>query len=293
MDVLYNMKIFARVARLGGFTAAADELRLSNTIISRRVRQLEDHLGVQLLRRTTREVTLTKSGQVYLERCEHVLDEVVALEESVRERRRVARGVLRVSVGVDYGRLKVLPELPTLLDEHPELDVHVQLTDRHVDLLSEGIDVALRIGQLQDSSMIARRIAACEHRLMASPSLLSQLPPLDHPDQLDPKLLLVDTNQPKTLTLEREGDSAMLRPAGRTACNSAMATRDLAVAGLGVALLPDFVLDDERERGLLEDVLSAWRYPMLRVHAVYPPNRYLSASVRAFVDFMTDRLAVR
>lgn len=285
MDRLLAMQIFVRVARLTSFTAAARELRLSTTAVSRHVAQLEAQVGVQLLRRTTRRLSLTDAGAVYLERCEQILGDVRELEESVREGRQCPRGRLRISVGVSFAQEQLDPLMPRFLRDHPDLEVDLHLTDRHVDLVAEGIDVALRIGQLPDSGLHARRLAPIRHLLCASPDYVAEFGTVTALTDLPHHRCIIDRN----LASHRwafEGPTGRVdwQPQGRYRVNSAHAACHAAEAGVGLAYLPTFVAGPRVCAGTLVPQLPHHRGIETSLHAVYPENRYLSAGVRVLID---------
>ena len=174
MDRLHSMEVFRRVAEEGGFSAAGRILGLSKSVVSKQVQALEQHLGVRLLNRTTRRLSLTEAGQRYLERCVTILDELEDAERAITELTANPRGILRINVPVSFGLLHMTPLLPEFLRRYPEMEVEVTLNDRFVDLVDEGFDAAVRITQLEDSTLMARRLAPCTSWLCASPDYLAR-----------------------------------------------------------------------------------------------------------------------
>lgn len=288
MDRLHAMGVFARVARLGGFAAAARELRLSTTAVSRTVGQLEDHLRVRLLRRTTRRVSLTEAGAVYLERCERILCDLYELEESLPAGQQNPRGMLRVSAGVSFAQEQLNALMPAFLSTYKEMQVELLLSDQHVDLIRDRIDVAVRIGRLSDSGLFAKRICAVHTDLCASPAYVAEHGALNKPSELAAHACIVDTNRSSDWTFTAQGKTVHHAPDGRYRVNSAHAARDAAEAGLGLAYLPSFVAAPALARGTLVAQLTDYATDEVALYAVYPESRYLSAGVRAFIDALVE-----
>ncbi|MGH1348951.1 MAG: LysR family transcriptional regulator [Nannocystales bacterium] len=283
------MRVFAQVAREGSFRGAARSLRLSSTAVSRHVSTLEEHLGTQLLVRTTRRVSLTEPGRAYLHRCVALLDDIDELERDVADASSQVRGRLRVTAGVSFAQEHLGTLLPTFVQQHPEVEVELQLSDHHVDLVGERIDVAIRIGRLEDSSLIARRLAPCRHVVCASPEYLGSHESPRAPEELENHQCIIDTNQPPQWWLRGPQGESTHSVRGRFVVNSAHAARDAAVAGLGLAYLPTFVAGDELARGQLVPVLHGYEARAMHLYAVYTHNRHLRGSVRALVDFLVAR----
>ncbi len=289
-DRLTDMRVFTRVARLGGFAAAARELRLSTTAVSRRVSDLEGALGARLLRRTTRRLSLTEEGHAYLERCERVLEEIDDLESTIADQRSSPRGRLRITTGVSFGMEQIVPLLPGLLSRHPDLVVDLELVDRFVDLVADGIDVAIRIGRLADSSLVARRLATCRFALCAAPDYVQRVGRPVVPEDLAQHACIVDRNTPRTWEIQSGSGLHRIVPEGPLHVNSAHAVRDAALAGMGIALAPTFVMGRSLASGELVEVLPECTIPDSAVYAVYPPTRQLSTKVRVFVDHVLEHI---
>ncbi len=278
-----NLRAFARVARLGSFAAAARELRLSTTAVSRRVGLLEEQLGARLLHRTTRRVSVTPAGTEALARAEQLLSDLQELHDVVAGDGR-PRGHLRVTAGVSLGHALLHESLPGFLMVHPDVSVEVLLTDQHVDLVEERIDLAIRIGVLEDSGLVATRLGTISHVVCASPTRGTASSTTSAPG-LVAAPRVVDTNQPRTWRLTGPADEVVEVPAeGRYAVNSAHAARDACRAGLGLAMLPSFVAQSDLASGALVDALPGWSGPTLGLYAVVLERRWMSAAVRALVD---------
>ncbi|MEO0601980.1 MAG: LysR substrate-binding domain-containing protein, partial [Myxococcota bacterium] len=247
------------------------------------VAALEDRLGTRLLHRTTRRVSLTPAGTEALERAERLLADLEELHDAVVGDG-TPRGHCRVTAGVSLGHALLHEGLPVFLRQHPAVTVEVVLTDRHVDLVAERIDLAVRIGALADSELVAMRLGTVGHVVCAGPAWLDDQGPFAI-DALEGIARVVDTNQPRVWTLSGPGAASIeVQAAGRYAVNSAHAARDACRAGLGLAMLPSFVARDDLEQGILVDALPGWRGPELGLYAVVLERRWMSAAVRALVE---------
>lgn len=286
MDRFEAMEVFSRVARLGSFTEAARELRLSTTAVSRHVSQLEEHLKTRLLLRTTRRLSLTAGGLAYLSKSEQILANVRELEDGLQAAQEVPRGRLRIGAGVSFAQEQLNQVMPSFLSRFVELNVELILSDRHVDLVADNIDVAIRIGKLPDSSLFAKRLAPCRHVACVSPGYLARHGSIFHPQELSNHLCIIDSNQARGWSFVGDKGPITHQAEGRYVVNSAHAARAAVLADLGVAYLPTFVAGPNIASGELVPQLQAFQIPNMTVYAVYPENRYLSAGVRVFIDAM-------
>ncbi len=284
------MRAFAAVVAAGGFTAAADRTGSTPQLVSKYVAALEDDLGARLLNRTTRRVALTDAGRAYHARCVALLEQFDELRAEMREERTRPRGLLTVAAPVTYGELHLVPALHDFARAWPELSVDLRLTDRFVDLIEEGVDMAVRIGRLDDSALIARRLSEAPILCVAAPSYLAAAPPLQAPADLARHACIVDANlrAPEAWPFTVDGAAATVRVAGRFRVNSAAAVRALALAGAGVALCPAYVAGPDVAAGRLTALFGGAALT-LPVHAVYPAGRHLSARVGACLDFLAGR----
>lgn len=293
MDVLSGMRAFRAVAAAGSFVGAARAQSVTTAWISKLVLQLEEHLGVQLLARTTRRTSLTDAGRLYLQRCARILDDLDEAERSVGDLRASPRGVLRVSAPMSFGLLRLSPVLPAFHQRFPEVELDVVLNDRLVDLVEEGFDVAVRIrAQLDDSSLIARRLMGGERVLCASPAYLAAHGAPRHPRELAMHACLRYSlhDAPGRWELERRGERAVVEVRGPLLINSGIAQRDAALAGIGILLTPDFMVADALREGRLVRVLQDFRASGYSVFAVSPPVRFATAKARAFIEFLQEAL---
>lgn len=292
MDRLTGMAVFAKVVETQGFTAAADALGISKSAVSKQIRRLEDRLGARLLHRTTRRIALTDLGRAFYERCVRVVAEAEEAELAITQLQAKPRGLLRVTCGVSFGTLYLADATACLLHAHPELEVELSLNDRVVDLIEEGFDLAVRIGRLADSSLIARKLAPIPVYLVASPEWVAQNPAPAHPDDLAGLSALIYTNSPSTLTFTGpEGERAQVQARGRFRANNGDTLLRLAERGLGFASSPAFLCGPALAAGRLVRVLPEWSMPETALYAVYPHNRHLSPKVRSFVDLLVERFA--
>ena len=295
MDKLNGMRAFVAVAETGGFASAARRLSLSRALVSRYVGQLEESLSVRLFNRTTRRVSLTTVGQAYYERCAPLLEELLALESSVREAQERPVGELRVSAPVSFAELHLMELVAAFGDRYPALRIDLQLTDRMVDMVAEGLDVSLRITELADSSLVARRLAPVRVVTCAAPDYLQAHGQPCHPSELARHRCLVDSNlgDSRHWLFREQGETLRVAVDGAIRVNGARAIRELAVAGRGIAMSPLFVVADDVRAGRLTMVLSDFEYHDLALYALYPHRRHLTARVRLFVEALREHFSGR
>ncbi|MEO1232483.1 MAG: LysR family transcriptional regulator [Myxococcota bacterium] len=287
-----DLRAFVRVAHLGSFAAAARELRLSTTAVSRRVARLEEDFGGRLLNRTTRQVSLTSTGGVVLARAERILSDLQELRDLVAGDDN-PRGHIRATAGVSLGQAVLQEGLPRFLEAHPDVSLEVVLSDRTMDLVAERIDVAIRIGKLADSGLFARKLATVGHTVCAAPAWLEAQGGLPPPDRIQTLARVVDTNQPSVWRLSGPNDETLeVEATGRYSVNSAHAARDACQAGLGLALLPDFVARPLLQERELVDAMTGWKGPELGLYAVTIERRWVSAAVRSLVAHIRELVDV-
>ncbi len=293
MDSITGMRTFITVVRAGSFTAAAQRLNMSTALVSKYVGKLETRLGARLLNRTTRSLTLTEIGTVYYERGQQLIDDFDELEAAVQNRSADAKGKLVISAPITFGDMYLTTAIADFLDQHPALTVDLRLTDRFVSLIDEGIDVAIRIAELEDSALIARRIASTRIVACAAPSYLARHGVPDHPSDLARYHCIIDSNfrnghlWPFTL----EGQRKSIRVDGRFIVNSASAVRQILLRGAGIALTPTYAIGEDIARGDLVVVLEEFEALALGIYAIYLHQRHLAAKVRVFVDAMIERFS--
>jgi len=292
MDRLDEIRAFTAVAEAKSFTQGARKLEVSPAQVSKLVARLESRLDARLLNRTTRDVSLTDTGAAYLERARDLLEGFDALETSVRDQGGPS-GTLKVSAPVSFGKGQLVPALLDFATEYPALAVDVAFADRLVNLVEEGFDVAVRIGHLSDSSLVARRLAAVRMVTCAAPDYLAAHGTPAVLEDLAGHEAILDTNprEPLVWAFGPHNDRREVRVHGRLRFNGAEACVAAAVAGFGITRSPAFAAADELRAGRLTPILCNFEPELIHVHAVYPHARHLAAKVRAFVDFLARRYA--
>jgi DNA-binding transcriptional LysR family regulator len=294
LDKLSEMRAFQAVADTGGFTAAAAELRVSQSLVSRAVARLERRLGTTLLHRSTRRVSLTDEGVTFLQGCRRVLEEIGEVERSVTSGESPV-GTLRISASVLFGQDRIVPLLPEFMARYPKLEVQLSLADRHVDLIEEKIDVAIRLGRLASSSLIAKKIGEQRRLIVASPAYLAQRGRPKTPDDLlDHNCLLWDEGHDDLNRWPFEVNGAMrhIRVRGRLVVNNAQALLHLAVLGVGITRMSEYLARPLIRRGELVSLLEVSHHDEANpVHALYARTNIAKPRVRAFLDFLTEKLS--
>lgn len=293
MDRIAGMQVFARVAELGSFVRAAEALGLSTTVVSRRVQQLETRLGARLLQRTTRRLSLTEAGREYLSRVQAILAALEAAEALTLDARAQASGTLRVSAPVSFGIRHLAPRLGAFTRAHPGVRPDLALADRVVDLVDEGIDVAIRIGRALQPTLVARPLTTTRLIACASPAYLARHGAPQTPADLRGHQVL-------GYAYAATGDTWHFRDGGRDVqvrtqpvlrSNNGDLLLEAAEQGLGLVLHPGFLVAESLRAGRLRRVLAGFETPALTVHAVYPAREFLPAKTRVFVDFLVEAFA--
>jgi DNA-binding transcriptional LysR family regulator len=288
---LNEIAVFVKIVQLGSFSAAARALTMPNSTVSARLSALEARLGLTLIQRTTRRMAVTPAGHLYYEQCLLGLKQLEAAEAEVLNDRREPRGVLRLTTPVELGHTV----LPTLLAEfmraYPVVQVDAALTDRHVRLVEEGFDLALRAGHLKDSTLVVRRIADVSFSIFASPEFLRRRGTPREPQDVDRlEGIRFSALGQKSWVLTKDAESVTVAPVERSSANDLNLIKRLAVRGLGVALLPAFFCADELRDGSLVQVLPGWRSQLAPLQFVYPAQKYVPANVAAFMALALPRL---
>jgi DNA-binding transcriptional LysR family regulator len=289
-DTFNEMSVFARVVAAGSLSAAARDLGLSPAMVSRRLAALESRLGVRLLSRTTRSLRLTDEGATYYESCSRVLSEIAQADASVAAGRQEPQGVLRVALPVSFGHQYVAPLVPGFAARHPNVQLSLSLSDRHVNLIEEGFDVAVRIAALADSSLAARKLAPNHRVVCASPVYLRRHgTPRAPEDLVQHNCLIASDSNALWEYKDPEGKSGVVRVSGRYACDHSEVLREWALAGLGITLRSTWDVRPHLESGALVSLFPAYSFDRdVAIYAVYPHRRHLPAKTRAFIDFLAD-----
>jgi len=290
LDQLQRMEIFVQVADTGNFSRVARDRGLSNSVVSKYVATLEDDLGVRLLNRTTRSLSLTEIGEDYLQRCRQILDQVEDARQSVTSLQIEPRGLLRINAPMSFGILHLGPVISKFTETYPDVEIDLELNDRFIDVVEEGFDIALRIGSLEDSTLIARKLAPVHRVCCGAPSYLQSHGTPFHPRDLTEHDGLYYGHRGWTEFWQMTGPDGDFAIDGRVKLksNNGDVMKAAAVSGAGLVVMPTFITWEEVKAGRLVHILSDYRSHELGLYAVYPPTRNLSAKVRLFIDHLVD-----
>jgi DNA-binding transcriptional LysR family regulator len=296
LEPLNDVACFVEVVHRGSFTAAAEKLGLSRSAISKQVAHLENRLRARLLNRTTRRLSLTEVGQVFFASARLGLQQIAEAEAAVSSLQSAPRGTLQLNVPMSFGILHVAPAIADFLARFPEVQVDVRLDDRKLDLVEAGFDLAIRIGELPDSSLVARALCPCPLVVCAAPSYLQRRGKPSVPDDLrrHEAVIYSYSDVPSQWAFTgRSGQTIAVPVAGRVRMNNSLALREVLLQGAGIMVTPRFVVETDLRAGRLTALLEDYRLREMTVYAVYPERRHLSPKVRAFIDFMGGRLGAR
>lgn len=291
MDRLRLMETFVRVVETGSFSAVAREASTTQSAISKQVQALETQLGAKLLVRSTRSHSLTEAGQLYYERCRQVIDTLEEARVEVHRAEHEISGMLRVAAPASFGRLHIVPRLAAFYERYPKIKVELQLDDSFVDLVTAGIDVAFRVGELKDSRLIARRIGTAHRATLASPSYLATYGEPQHPNELAHHQCLVYTgvaNVNEWLYQEEGKADIVVRVGGNFRSNSSEAIRQAVCEGLGISYSTQWIYGDDIRAGRVKPILTRYRLPSLPLNVVFQPARRPSLKVNHFVSFFAE-----
>ncbi len=294
MDRLTEMEAFATVVDQGGFTDAARKMGISKSAVSKHVSSLEARLGARLLNRTTRRVSPTDIGVIYYDRARRVLNDAGEADSLVTAMQSEPTGLLRVSVPTDFGVTQLSPIVGEYLETYPEVSLQLELENRYVELISEGFDLAIRVGDLEDSTLRARRFCETTMRLIAAPDYLERHGRPRRIDDLSQHRLLHFTGQSGSSAWKitaPSGEVRQIRSSGCLTVNDGQSLLNAAVSGLGIAYLPSFLYAKAMAGGRLEDAMPDLPREVRGIYAVYPPGRFTQPKVRTFIDFLADRFA--
>ena len=289
MDRLKQIESFAAVASKGSLTAAAQAEGVAPAVIGRRIDALEERLGVKLLVRTTRRLTLTHEGSAFLEDCQRILADIANAEASVTAGGVKASGHLRVTAPAGFGRRHVAPLVPKFLALHPDVSLSLNLSDRVVDIVNEGFDSAVRVGDLPDSSLVSVRLADNRRLCVAAPSYLKRAGTPTHPSELmrhECLLLSSDASQTRGWAFRVDGEVTHLRPGGRLDCSDGQVLHAWCLQGLGLAWRSTWEVEQQIASGELQEVLAEFAAPPNGIFAVVPQRRHLPLRVRLWIDFL-------
>ena len=294
MDLLGPMRTFVRVVEAGSFTSVAAEQNTTQPTISRQVAALEEHLGARLLTRTTRALALTDDGRAFYEHALRALEAVGEAENAVGRRQAKPTGTLRLAVPVVLGRRHIVPRLARFLARYPEVSIDLAMSDGFVDLVEHGIDLAIRVGEITDQSLVARKIGMVRRLTVASPAYLKAKGTPRTPEDLARHDCIVYTRLAtgNRWHFESKNGPIAVTVSGRYRVDNSEAVREGVLAGLGVAVIPSFAFSDEIERGSLKVLLKAYEPKLLPLNAVYASRRYVPPRVRAMIDFLVHELEI-
>ncbi|HYP82156.1 LysR family transcriptional regulator [Variovorax sp.] len=293
MDPILAMRTFVRVVESGNFTRAAESLRLPKGTVTKQIQSLEERVQSKLLNRTTRRVSVTPDGAAYYERVARLLGEFDELESSMTNAQASPKGVLRIDVGSSTAQLLIIPRLKEFCDQYPEIQVDLGVTDRPVDLLSENVDCVIRVGQLRDQSLVARRIGMLPFVTVAAPDYIRRYGVPGHPSDLEKRHHAVAffsqrSRGQHSMQFKKDGEEVEVTVPYRVAVNEANAHFRSVLEGFGISQCVTFQAAPHLDKGELVEVLPEWTRDPLPIYVVYPPNRHLSPKVRAFVDWAAE-----
>ncbi len=292
MDRLTSMQVFARVARTGGFASAARELDMSRAMVSKHVMNLEENLGVRLLNRNTRQVSLTEAGADYLERLQHILTELDEAEESVTTLTREPRGILRLNAPPSFGAFHLVPLIAEFMQLNPRVQVELTLTDHAASIVEEGMDLAIEVGRLADSNMIARVLSHSRLVVCGAPDYLREYGVPSTPEELTNHNCLTSSRFPPRDEWPFRGPDGdkTYKVSGNFRSNIGDAVHRMALNGRGLAMLPTYMCGNDLEAGRLQAVLTEFEPEPYAIAALYSDRRYMPVKVRSFLDFLAERL---
>ncbi|MEJ6650593.1 MAG: LysR family transcriptional regulator [Burkholderiales bacterium] len=289
MDRFKLMNLFVRIVETGSFSAVARELEMLQPSVSKHMNMLEQSLGVRLLNRTTRKISLTEAGKEYFERCQRIIDDVNELETEVLGLVNKPTGTLRITSPVAFGQIYMLPLLLAFRNQVAEFGVDLSFDDRYADLVQEGFDVGIRFGELEDSQLIARHVGSSARVCVASPSYLSKYGAPGVPNDLKNHNCITYTHLFSSVWPLRDAKGLLsIKVGGNFRANSGYAIRDAVLNGVGIALVPALLVKEQIESGTVVPLLNDYASDPIKISAVYPSNRLIPRKVKLFVDFMKE-----
>lgn len=291
MDRFTAMQTFVRVAEAGSFTAVADQLNLARSAVTRQIAALEQHLGVKLIARSTRRLSLTAEGTAYLTQCRDILDRIEEAEGELAGRRGAAGGLIRASVPMSFGLRHLMPLIADYTVAHPDIRLELDFSDRRVDLIEEGFDFALRIASQLPETQVARRLSVCRSVVAAAPAYLKRHGIPQHPtDLVRHQCLSYSLAIRSSWPFVIDGSVQQIEVSGRVTANNGDALQEAAIRGLGIIYEPTFLGADALREGKLQAILTDFELPLFQMFAVFPGNRFVPQRVRNFVDFLAEKL---
>jgi DNA-binding transcriptional LysR family regulator len=289
-----EIQAFIQIVNSGTMTAAAEQLQLAKSAVSRRLNELEEQLGVELFHRSTRKLSLTDSGRAFYERCVQILDDLTEAEHSVSESHHELRGTIKVAAPMSFGIMHLGPAIIDFQQLHPAIKFDIDFNDREVDLIREGFDVGIRIAELKDSSLIARKLAEVSLMVCASPEYLREHGEPQTPASLQEHTCITYSylDRPDLWSFrDKAGNQISVNVNNNMSANNGLFMLDAATAGLGIIRHPTFMTYEYIREGKLVPLLQDYEVATVNAYAIYPPTRHLSQRVRRFVDFLVERFA--
>jgi DNA-binding transcriptional LysR family regulator len=292
MDKLTRIKAFILVVETGSFSAASERLDISRAATSKYISQLEAHLGARLLNRTTRHVSTTETGRIYFERCKEMLHLMEEADDMVTGLSSTPKGTLRISAPSVFAHRHLMPLLGEYGRLYPEVKMEIMVSERLVDLVDEGYDMAIRIAYQHDSELIVRRLARCKHVLVASPAYLKTAPALKNPADLQQHACMLYSFTPNnTWPLEKNGEKYPVKISPVITSNDPDVLMEATIAGMGITIMPTFIAYKAIRNGQLQTVLDDYTLLNLEIHVVYASRHHLPAKIRTFIDFLKERIS--
>jgi DNA-binding transcriptional LysR family regulator len=287
---------FAKVVERQSFSSAARDLGMTKSAVSKHIAALEDSLRVRLLNRTTRKLSLTEEGQIFLDKCTHIIEELAHAEQQLQNLNESPSGVLKINAPVSFGAFHLAPVLAEFACQYPDVRLEIDFNDRFIDIVESGVDVCIRIASLTDSSLIARKLAPCQMAIVASPEYIKAHGMPQHPDELINHRFIEYSNVERLRELRyrdpADGAERVTATCVVMRCNNGEMLRQAAISGIGLVAMPTFIIGDDLRSGKLVSVLSDYQVsPERNIYALFPHNRFLSAKVRLFIDFIAGRYA--
>jgi len=291
MNEFSQIKTFVALVESHSISKAAEKLGVAVSAVSRRLKELESHLGVQLIQRTTRKMHLTEAGEKFYQRCDRLLEDFEVAKQEASNTATSLSGTLKIATPLSFGVTHLSPAIAAFMHLHPDIKIDLDMSDRRIDLLAEGLDLAIRIGTLEDSTLMARKLASVRHVVCASPDFLNRYGRPETPRDLSelPALCYGNLNQPDVWYYrDKDNSSGKVKVPMRMRATNGNALVEAAVAGLGIICEPSFIVHGAVARGLLKPVLREYQWYAMNIYAVYPQTKHVPARVRAFIDFLAS-----
>jgi len=291
MNEFSQIKTFIALVENRSLSKAAEKMDIAVSAVSRRLKELEANLGVQLIQRTTRKMHLTEAGEKFYMRCERLLDELEEAKQEASNSATTLSGTLKIATPLSFGVAHLSPAIAAFMHLHPQIKIDLDMSDRRIDLVEEGLDLAIRIGTLQDSSLMARKLASVRHVVCASPDFFNRYGTPKTPQDLSymPALCYGNLDQPDVWHYANKDNSpAKVKVPLRMRATNGDALVEAAVAGLGILCEPSFIVHGAVERGVLVPVLTEYQWYAMNIYAVYPQTKHVPARVRTFIDFLVS-----